>query len=167
MIKQIFVAGVLIVLALVSAGCAMLGLPAGNPRGSAEVDVVETANPTDRVEPTAMESPKPDATADASAPDGVPARPGSGATSDPSAHLNDLVEACGTVKQVNGQLVLIEPAGGGEFMLRFSENTRWEDGVSQTIEVGNTITCQVKPEPTLTTPSQGEVFLVTGNEKAK
>ncbi len=167
MIKQIFVAGVLIVLALISAGCALFGLPMGNPNAPAEIDVVENASPTDRAEPTVAETAKPDATADTSAPNVMPARPGSGATSDPSAHLNDLVGTCGTVKQVNGQLVLIEPAGGGEFMLRFSERTRWDEGVNQTIEVGNTITCQVKPEPTLTTPAQGEVFLVTGNEKAK
>ncbi len=163
MLKQIFVSGLLIVLALVFAACAVAGLPAPIQTGPGDTEAVEEASPTDRAEPTAVETAKPEATA----PNGMPARPDSGATSDPSAHLNDLVDTSGTVKQVNGQLVLIEPAGGGEFMLRFSENTRWDEGVSQTVEVGNKITCQVKPEPTLTTPSQGEVFFVTANEKVK
>lgn len=99
----------------------------------------------------------------ASSPAGVPARPGSGATGDPSANLGDLVEVSGAVKQVREGLVLITTGEGAEFMLRFSENSKWSDGVSQDIREGNAITCQVKPEPTFTTPAQGEVFLVIQN----
>jgi hypothetical protein len=75
----------------------------------------------------------------------------------------DLVEVSGVVKKVNGALVLIAPQGGGEFMLRFSENSKWADGVNAQIDTGNTIICRVKLEPTFTTPSQGEVILVLSN----
>lgn len=98
-----------------------------------------------------------------SSPAGMPARPGSNATGDPSANLGELVEVSGTVKRAQEGLVLITTSEGGEFMLRFSENSKWSDGVSQDIREGNTITCRVKPEPTFTMPSQGEVFLVIQN----
>ncbi len=99
----------------------------------------------------------------ASSPAGMPARPGSGATGDPSANLGELVEVSGTVKQIQEGLVLITTNEGGEFMLRFNERAEWGIGVSREIKEGNAITCRVKPEPTFTTPSQGEVFLVIQN----
>lgn len=117
--------------------------------------------------PAGTESQQATAAPDETVPAGVPARPGSGKTGDPSAYLNDLVEKSGTVKTINDGLVLIDLAdNGGEFMLRFSENSKWADGVDQKIEAGNTITCLVKPEPTLTTPSQGEVYEVTANSRS-
>jgi hypothetical protein len=100
-----------------------------------------------------------------SAPSAMPARPGSGVTGDPSASLVDLVEVKGTVKETKPGLILIELInGGGEFMLRLSENTIWDAGVSKDILAGNIMICQVKPEPTFTTPSQGEVYRVMENE---
>ena len=99
------------------------------------------------------------------APSSMPARPGSDVTGDPSANLP--VEVMGTVKEVNDALVLIEiPDNGGDFMLRFSENTKWDTGVNTEIIVGNSIVCLVKLEPTVTTPSQGEVIQVTANDPA-
>jgi len=98
-------------------------------------------------------------------PASVPARPGSGVTGDPSGNLEDLQEVTGTVQEVRDGLVLIDLAdNGGEFMLRFSENTHWDDGVSQEIQVGGTVTCLIKPEPTFAAPSQGEVMEVMVNE---
>jgi hypothetical protein len=106
--------------------------------------------------------------APADSPAGMPARPGSGVSGDPSVNLDDRQEVSGVVKEVNGDLVLIGLAGdGGDFMLRFSENSTWCEGVSQDITVGNTIRCTVKPEPTSAPPSQGEVKEVLLNEVAK
>lgn len=76
----------------------------------------------------------------------------------------DLVEMSGTVKEMNNGLVLIESADGGEFMLRFSENSKWDNGVNKELATGNTVRCLVKLEPTFTTPSQGEVIRMTANE---
>ncbi|MHB1150720.1 MAG: hypothetical protein ACYCWE_10535 [Eubacteriales bacterium] len=99
------------------------------------------------------------------APSSMPARPGSDVTGDPSANLP--VEVMGIVKEINDALVLIEiPDNGGDFMLRFSENTKWDAGVNTEIIVGNSIVCLVKLEPTVTTPSQGEVIQVTANDPA-
>ena len=78
------------------------------------------------------------------------------------------MKVSGVVKKINGALVLIASAqDGGEFMLRFSENSKWDAGVDTQISIGNTITCMVKLEPTFTTPSQGEVFEVLSNSSAK
>ncbi len=96
-------------------------------------------------------------------PDGMPARPGSGATGDPSVNLPDLIDVSGTVKEVNEGLVLITCEDGSGFMLRFSENSKFAEGVSREINVGNTISCSVRLEPTFTTPPQGEVFKVFEN----
>lgn len=101
---------------------------------------------------------------DSAAPSGVQARPGSGVTGDPSGNLQDLVEVKGTAKEVKEGLVLITLEDKSDFMLRFSENTQWADGVDKTIKQGNTVDCLVKPEPTFTTPSQGEVFRVLENK---
>ncbi len=99
------------------------------------------------------------------APSSMPARPGSDVTGDPSANLP--VEVMGIVKEINDALVLIEiPDNGGDFMLRFSENTKWDTGVNTEIVIGNSIVCLVKPEPTVTTPSQGEVIQVLNNDAA-
>jgi hypothetical protein len=103
----------------------------------------------------------------AQSPATMPARPGSDVTEDPSANLPDLVEVSGIIKEDNQGLVLITLSDGSDFMLRFSENSKWAQGVSKEMKPGNTITCTVKPEPTFTTPSQGEVFEVTANEAAK
>lgn len=138
MMKPIFVSCLLFALALVFAACATVGLP------------VATVTP----EP-----------AGESGPAVMPAKPGSDATGDPSANLHDLVDVAGVAKEVKKGLVLVTLEDGSDFMLRFSENTRWDDGVNQQVSVGNRITCQVKPEPTFTTPSQGEVYFVTGNVK--
>ncbi len=92
------------------------------------------------------------------------APPYSGVTGDPSAYPDEL-EVSGTVQETNDSLVLILLEGGGEYMLRFSENSRWDDGVETDILAGNKVTCMVKPEPTLTTPSQGEVIEVISNVK--
>jgi hypothetical protein len=97
----------------------------------------------------------------------MPARPGSGVTGDPSGNLQDAKEVSGTVKEVNDGLVLITLADGSDFMLRFSENSVFASGVEKQINVGNSITCTVKPEPTFTTPSQGEVLEVTENTAKK
>jgi hypothetical protein len=98
----------------------------------------------------------------------MPARPGSGLTHDPSVNLDDLQEVSGVVREVNGDLVLIELSGdGGEFMLRFSENSTWCEDVSTDINVGNTVTCIVKLEETFAPPAQGEVMEVLSNEAAK
>lgn len=138
MLKPVFVAILLLILAFIFAACATVGLPSA------------TVTP----EPAAE-----------SGPAVMPARPGSGATGDPSANLHDLVDVAGVAKEVKEGLVLITREDGSDFMLRFSENTTWDEGVDQTIAVGNRIACQVKPEPTFTTPSQGEVYFVSGNEK--
>jgi hypothetical protein len=99
-----------------------------------------------------------------STPADMPARPDSGVTGDPSANLPDLVEVTGTVKEVNEGLVLISrPDTNEDFMLRFSENTKWDEGVNKELCTGNTIKCLVKLEPTFTTPSQGEVYEVIEN----
>lgn len=83
-------------------------------------------------------------------------------SSDPSA--NQPVEIMGVVKEIKDNLVLIEmPDNGGDFMLRFSENTKWDTGINTEIVVGNSLVCLVKLEPTVTTPSQGEVMQVTAN----
>ena len=107
----------------------------------------------------------PAADPDTSNPVGMPARPGSGVTGDPSAYLDELVEVSGTVQEVNDGLVLILLVDGSEYMLRFSDKSHWDDGVDTKILTGNKITCMVKPEPTLTTPSQGEVIEVISNDK--
>lgn len=96
-------------------------------------------------------------------PIGVPARPGSGVSGDPSANLPDLVDVSGIVKEVRQDLVLITCDDGGDFMLRFSEHSTWAEGVNKEIKVGNRISCSVKLEPTFTTPSQGEVYEVFEN----
>lgn len=97
----------------------------------------------------------------------MPALPGSDVTGDPSANLKDLVSVSGVVKEISEGLVLITCADGSDFMLRFSENSVWAEGVTKEISVGNTISCTVKPEPTFAPPSQGEVFEVTKNSAAK
>lgn len=97
------------------------------------------------------------------APSSMPARPGSDITGDPSANLP--VEIMGVVKEIKDSLVLIEiPDNGGDFMLRFSENTKWDTGINTEIVVGNSLVCLVKLEPTVTTPSQGEVIQVLSND---
>ncbi len=101
---------------------------------------------------------------DGTSPAGMPARPGSGVTGDPSAHLDELMEVSGTVLEVNDDLVLMTLEDGSEYMLRFSESSQWDDGVSKEILTDNVVTCLVKPEPTLTTPSQGEVIEVISNQ---
>jgi hypothetical protein len=83
----------------------------------------------------------------------------------PSENVADLVEVSGSVKEVKEGLVLITTQDQGEFMLRFSENSKWADGVDTKIETGNKITCLVKLEPTFAPPSQGEVFKVVSNNK--
>jgi len=93
----------------------------------------------------------------------MPARPGSGVTGDPSTNLPDLVDISGTVKDINDGLVLITCDDGSDFMLRFSDNSKFTEGVSQELNVGNKISCSVKLEPTLAPPSQGEVFEVVEN----
>ncbi len=93
----------------------------------------------------------------------MPARPGSDVTGDPSVNLPELVDVSGTVKEVNEGLVLITCGDGGDFMLRFSENSKFAEGVSQEIKVGNKVSCTVKLEPTFAPPSQGEVFEVMEN----
>jgi hypothetical protein len=96
---------------------------------------------------------------------GVSARPGSGITGDESDNLQDLIEARGTVKEVNGDLVLITLSdNGNDFMLRFSENSKYDEGISKDIKAGNKIKCMVKPEETFAPPSQGEVYEVIANE---
>ena len=106
-------------------------------------------------------------TSPADSPSGVAARPGSDATGDPSVNLEDRQEVSGVVKEVNGDLVLIELSdGSGEFMLRFSENSAWAKDVSRDIAADNTVTCIVKLEPTFAPPSQGEVLEVLSNEAA-
>lgn len=140
----------LILLPLVVLAMTLMACAADNGTASQAVTTdMTSATPT----PMASEEP---------APNGVPARPGSGATGDPSANLADLIEVSGVVKEVKEGLVLISQ-DGGDFMLRFSENSKWADGVDTKINTGNTITCLVKPEPTFTTPSQGEVFKVLKN----
>ena len=105
-----------------------------------------------------------DAAPDAS-PALMPARPGSDATGDPSGDLGDLTEVSGTVKTAQDGLVLIALTDeGGDYMLRLSDNTRWDEGVDKTFAAGNTVSCMVKPEPTLTTPPQGEVLEVIAND---
>lgn len=95
----------------------------------------------------------------------VPVSPGSGVSADTSDIINNLTEVSGKVKKVNGDLVLITLSdNGSDFMLRFSENTKWDDGVSKDIRTGNMITCMVKPEETFAPPSQGEVYEVISNE---
>jgi hypothetical protein len=95
----------------------------------------------------------------------MPAKPGLDVTYDPSANLP--VDITGIVKEIREGLVLVEiPDNGGDFMLRFSENTKWDTGVNTEIIVGNSIVCLVKPEPTVTTPSQGEVMQVLNNDAA-
>lgn len=96
---------------------------------------------------------------------GVPARPGSGVTGDQSGNLGDLQEVSGVVRDLKPGLILIAlDNNGGDFMLRMSDNTKWDAGVkSKVVKVGNTMTCRVKPEPTLAPPSQGEVYLVLKN----
>jgi len=85
-------------------------------------------------------------------------------TGNPSSALPGLVEVSGTVKEIKQGLILIEQYDDqGGFMLRFSENTKWRDGVKKDIETGNRIKCLVKLEPTFTTPSQGEVYEVIEN----
>ncbi|MHB1314464.1 MAG: hypothetical protein ACYCX2_03130 [Christensenellales bacterium] len=80
----------------------------------------------------------------------------------------DWQEVSGTVKEVNQGLILIAlNDNGGDFMLRISENTQWDAGVDKAFKTGNSVTCLVKPEPTFTTPSQGEVMRVLKNDPAK
>lgn len=159
---------VLFLAALLSA-CAPAGGPAAPTAspGTAE-PAPASAGASEKAAPAGPDGP---AAADSTgapgttAPAGMPARPGSGATGDPSGRLADLVELSGTVREVREGLVLIETDKGGEYMLRFSGNSKWADGVGTEIETGNRITCRVRPEPTLTTPAQGEVFEVTENKK--
>jgi hypothetical protein len=96
----------------------------------------------------------------------MPARPGSGVTGDASANVPQLVDVSGTVKEVNGDLMLITCEDGSDFMLRFGEHTEWAQGVSKDINAGDFIACTVKPEPTFTTPAQGEVYEVTQHAAA-
>ena len=91
---------------------------------------------------------------------------GSADSTDPSANPDDLQEVSGIVKEVKDDLVLISLTDGGEYMLRFSENTTWREGADTLVAAGNKVTCLVKPEPTFTTPSQGEVIEVLVNEPA-
>jgi hypothetical protein len=102
---------------------------------------------------------------ESTAPGSVPARPGRDVTSDPSANLPDLVEVNGTVKEVKEGLILISLADeGGDFMLRFSEHSKFAEGVNTEIKAGNTVQCLVKLEPTFAPPSQGEVYEVLANQ---
>lgn len=97
-------------------------------------------------------------------PNSMPARPGSGVTGDPSAILKDLTNVSGTVKEIKQDLVLITlKDGGGDFMLRFTDKTIWDEGVSKDIKVGNNMECLVKLEPTFAPPSQGEVYEIISN----
>lgn len=76
-----------------------------------------------------------------------------------------LVDMEGVVKQVDEGLALIELGDeGGEFLLRFTDNTVWNEGINTYVDVGNIIQCRVKPDATFTTPAQGEVFEVLKNE---
>lgn len=142
--KKILIFVVVIIAVLAAASCAAKG------------DDVVTLDPMENggnvILPAPVETPA-----------NVPARPGSGVTGDPSANLPDLVDVSGTVKEVNEDLVLITCGDGSDFMLRFSENSKFAEGVSQEINVGNNISCSVKSEPTFTTPSQGEVIEVFEN----
>lgn len=105
--------------------------------------------------------------APADSPAGVPARPDSGVSGDASVNLEDRQEVMGVVKEVNGDLVLISlTQDGGDYMLRFTEDTRWAEGVETELCVGNTVTCVVLPEETFAPPVQGEVIEVLSNEKA-
>jgi hypothetical protein len=102
---------------------------------------------------------------ESTAPGSVPARPGRDVTSDPSANLPDLVEVNGTVKEVKDGLILISLTdGGGDFMLRFSDHSKFAEGVNTEIKTGNTVKCLVKPEPTFAPPAQGEVYEVLANQ---
>jgi hypothetical protein len=103
---------------------------------------------------------------DAGAPQVMPALNGEGRTGDPSANLPDLNQVCGAVKEVKEGLVLITlPDNGGDYMLRFGENTVWDEGTDQSmLAEGKTITCTVKPEETFAPPAQGEVFEVISIE---
>jgi hypothetical protein len=97
----------------------------------------------------------------------MPARPGSGVTGDPSGNLGDLQEVSGVVIDLRSGLILIALDHNGEFMLRMSDNTQWDAGAtSKVVKVGNSMTCRVKPEPTLAPPSQGEVYRVLKNIEA-
>jgi len=105
--------------------------------------------------------------APADSPDGMPARPGSGLTHDPSVNLDDLHEVSGVVREVNGDLVLIELSGDGGNSCSGSAKIRRGAKALARTSVGNTIRCTVKPEPTFAPPSQGEVKEVLFNEAAK
>jgi hypothetical protein len=149
MIKKMFMIAAVILVVLATASCA------------ANInDGIITLDPIENGEYVILPAPADD-------PVGMPARPGSGVTGDPSANLPDFVEVSGTVKEVNPDLVLITCNDGSDFMLRFSENSKFVEGVNQEINVGNSISCTVKLEPTFTTPSQGEVFEVLVNIAAK
>lgn len=96
---------------------------------------------------------------------GVPARPNSDVSGDGSVNLDELMEVSGTVKEINSNMALISLTENGEdYMLRFSEKTTWRENVNTNITAGNILKCNVKPEPTFTTPSQGEVIEVLSNE---
>lgn len=95
----------------------------------------------------------------------LPAASSPAVTGTPEATMPNLVEVSGVVKKIDGDLVLIATQDAGDFVLDFSGNSKWADGVSTKIEIGNTMTCRVKPEPTFTTPDRGEVYLVLSNKK--
>lgn len=81
------------------------------------------------------------------------------------ADFTELTEVSGTVKEVKDGLVLLSLAdNGGDFMLRFSENSTFAQGVDTEFKPGNTVKCTVKPEPTFAPPAQGEVYEVFFNQ---
>jgi hypothetical protein len=95
---------------------------------------------------------------------GIPAGTDFTATGSPSATHPDLQEVTGVVKEIKQDLILLSLAENGEdFRLRFSENSKWGEGIGKEILMGNTLDCLVKLEPTFTTPSQGEVYEVISN----
>lgn len=84
---------------------------------------------------------------------------------EPPELLPEFMEVTGTVKEVKEGLILISLTDdGGDFMLRFSENSKYTEGIDPEIEVGNSVKCLVKPEPTFAPPAQGEVFEVLFNQ---
>lgn len=143
---------------LIFASAACMAVGSGSDSGSTAYPAAATVMPSATPQPSAAES---------TAPAASPTKPAMGNLESPPAKAA-LVKVSGVVKKINGALVLIASAqDGGEFMLRFSENSKWDAGVDTQISIGNTITCMVKLEPTFTTPSQGEVFEVLSNSSAK
>jgi hypothetical protein len=138
------------------------GSPAAPAKTDGEYEVITEPDPTCGELGTEC---SPSTLPDSEAPNSVPARPGTDVTSDPSANLPDLVEVNGTVKEVKQGLVLITLAdGGGDFMLRFSEHSKFAEGVGTELKTGSTVRCLVKPEPTFAPPAQGEVYEVLSNQ---